>query len=651
MPLRAPLLRRLPILLLCGLATACAHRPTAALRSAHDAHAASLRRAGSLEELRRFQAAAEQFDDAAEAYRRARLCQEPAHQGRWFCKPVDDNSGLDRVEVTGSRIEAPDVITNNQEAGVDEGDLVKKLGDRLIVLRQGRLHVIELTAQGVPALRLVDTAVVAADDDGRDTWFDEIIAAGGWIVLLGYNPDHGVAELSVFQMEADGRLTQRARHWLETHDYFDDDNYGARFVGEELVLSFSVELDTALDRWPEAWRRDLPGAARHPLLQPAAVHVPLEVSESPTLHALLRCPVAALAGERLECRATGIVGSAEKQIYATTRAAYVVLAETPWRGALDPRIELRYELEDADRLALEAMNYSLVYRLPFDGGPLAVARAEGVAHAAQFSFLETERDLFLLTQRHFGGEALLQRLGLDSFGPRPSTAPQLLATLPPHWGARPFDRVSRFAHGALWVADTHRIDDEDDEVNVFESVLLRQPLDGGAPERVDLPQSIHRLDPFGDSMLMTGIARDDVQTVVALDGGSVAVDPAAAVRLPGHYVSEDRSHAFNAAATGDTWTLGLPVLPRSIVEDDDLWPWPPSDIAYFSLADGRLRTLGISDMPDAAEKCDDAACDEWYGNARLFFIGPRSFALSGDWLREVSLSGAGVATLREVQLK
>src|SRR5690606_13555328 len=41
---------------------------------------------------------------------------------------ADECAGLESITVTGSRVTDADLITNNQEAGVDEGGIVKKMG-------------------------------------------------------------------------------------------------------------------------------------------------------------------------------------------------------------------------------------------------------------------------------------------------------------------------------------------------------------------------------------------------------------------------------------------------------------------------------------------------------------------------------------------
>ncbi|HYC73793.1 beta-propeller domain-containing protein [Brevundimonas sp.] len=79
----------------------------------------------------------------------------------------DDQSEVQEIVVTGARAAAPS-ITNNQEVGVDEGDVVKARGDTLVILRRGRLFTVT-TAGG--RLRLVDTIeAYPTGVDARHDW-------------------------------------------------------------------------------------------------------------------------------------------------------------------------------------------------------------------------------------------------------------------------------------------------------------------------------------------------------------------------------------------------------------------------------------------------------------------------------------------------
>ena len=60
---------------------------------------------------------------------------------------------IERIEVTGSRVDsALSSITNNQVNGVDEGDIVKVIGDYLLILRQGKIYSVRLSGYGASEL-------------------------------------------------------------------------------------------------------------------------------------------------------------------------------------------------------------------------------------------------------------------------------------------------------------------------------------------------------------------------------------------------------------------------------------------------------------------------------------------------------------------
>src|SRR5688500_1331120 len=85
---------------------------------------------------------------------------------------VEEAAGemLSEVAVTGFRASANASITNNQEAGVDEGDIVKAFDRFIVVLYHGRLFSID-TGDGAGSLKLVDR-VDAYQSAKLDSWID-----------------------------------------------------------------------------------------------------------------------------------------------------------------------------------------------------------------------------------------------------------------------------------------------------------------------------------------------------------------------------------------------------------------------------------------------------------------------------------------------
>ncbi len=104
------------------------------------------------------------------------------------CVDIDcAESGYGEIVVTGARISAPasPSITNNQKTGVDEGDIVKLIGDHLIILQDGRLFSVDL-GEVKGTMRVAARANVYANPED-DAWYDEMVVSGDLIAVLGYS--------------------------------------------------------------------------------------------------------------------------------------------------------------------------------------------------------------------------------------------------------------------------------------------------------------------------------------------------------------------------------------------------------------------------------------------------------------------------------
>lgn len=82
--------------------------------------------------------------------------------------PVAESAAsLDAVQVAGSA--SGDSITNNQVQGVDEGDIVKRAGDVLVVLRRGRLFTVRVGGDALQPVASVDAFGPDVDPSGTGT--------------------------------------------------------------------------------------------------------------------------------------------------------------------------------------------------------------------------------------------------------------------------------------------------------------------------------------------------------------------------------------------------------------------------------------------------------------------------------------------------
>src|SRR5262245_37148660 len=107
---------------------------------------------------------------------------------------------------------AADSITNVQTAGVDEGGIVKRAGDFLIVLRRGRLFTVRVGGDALQPIAALDAYAPASSPQG--TWYDELLVADRDVVVIGYSYARGGTEIGLFAIDADGGLRHRATHHL-----------------------------------------------------------------------------------------------------------------------------------------------------------------------------------------------------------------------------------------------------------------------------------------------------------------------------------------------------------------------------------------------------------------------------------------------------
>ena len=169
--------------------------------------------------------------------------------------------GAQTVETSSVSVAAPrDEITNLQHAGVDEGGIVKRLDNTLLVLRRGRLFTIDTTAGRLAAVDMVDLSGPSSGDHG--TWYDELLVSERTAIVIGYSYRRGETEIVLFDVNAPGQLRRRATYYLRSNDYYSGANYAARLIGSTLLLStsYAVPYDATDLEWLPAMRQWQPAA-------------------------------------------------------------------------------------------------------------------------------------------------------------------------------------------------------------------------------------------------------------------------------------------------------------------------------------------------------------------------------------------------------
>lgn len=640
----------LPALLSLG---ACASIERHQLSRAAEATASpELRKVASASELDVLLANAKRLSAVEQEQARRRYCRRPRSErdGQFPCAgdPRDDYESvvLESVEVTGSRLDPSDLITNNQEAGVDEGDFVKKSGDFLLVLRGGTLHAVRIARQGVPVLELA-SSLRLADDGDEEIWFDEILTFGSRVLLLGFNygEDQPVAELQLFTLGADGSLARDGRFWLRSRDYFDGDNYGARLQGDNLLVTLQLPLELS-DRmvWPEWSRRDVPSPSWTPLLEAEDLYYPTLPGKRPALHVILQCPLVGLDADQLDCRSTGFVASGDSELYATPRHAYLAIGGLAQEAYEDAAM---HPAESPIPVEAWPLRRSVILKVPFGEGHPTVASVHGEIDRA-FQFREDpDGTLWVLPRagRYVDGKTaeqyVLFRLGPGDFSGFAGEPPPPVSVV----DVPGFAATIRFDANAVWFGEPAWWGS--DEAKSTRAWLLG--LRDGVLHTLVLGHSVEVLQPVQGRMLAIGQAGEGGLAVSLL---VASPQPARVdvIRWPGHVPSEGRSHAVNVGRLPDgTTLLGVPAWP-AVALTGDVWPEElASDLVYARIGAARLDKAGELSMQDPGGRvCED--CWDWYGNSRTFFIGARVFALSGSLLTEAAWKDGRVSPVKSLSL-
>jgi hypothetical protein len=593
--------------------------------------------------------------------------QEPVCTDPEICPEENDAAGS--VTVTGSRISAPTnpSITNNQTSGVDEGDIVKQIGQFLIVLQDGRLFVIDTRPGGRRGIRLADRADVYRDARAGG-WYDEMLVQGDRIVVTAYSYREGASEVSVFRLDAAGRVRREGVFLISSNDYYSATNYATRLVGDSLVVYTPYGIGgwggtrgwPTVRRWlPEVERRE--AAARGvKLFDAERIYRPVRDILYPEIHTISVCPLGpAGEGRDLTCRTTAFVGPREAQLYVTDRHAYLWTNASPWDSGRRPRRRCSAD----DGVDHGDVVPATVYRVEVQDGSLEVLAARG-RPIDQFSFLAS------------GGRfhALLHVLGQDcrpSYREEPSLA--FLGMPLTHFGAT-LREVPAGLYTPMPATDTYAIanrftdryvvygsltggyfDPSDRESGysfalprVF-AVPIERPRGVG---RLAVPHNVLRAERVGDDIVLTGYRdRSGLRiSLIDLDGNPRVASTAL---LRNRYESESRSHAFNSLVDQDgSGVMGLP----TVFYDNSrpVWRSEASDLSYLT-ADraGRLVPIGELTGEDQTRhpsyRCE-VSCIDWYGNSRPIFTDGRVFALSGTELVEGRVSGGRIREIGRLDL-
>jgi hypothetical protein len=536
------------------------------------------------------------------------------------------------IVTTGARVQsgaAAPGITNNQVAGVDEGDIVKMRGNVLVILRRGRIFTVSLANGAMHPVSMINAFPPGVDGSGD--WYDEMLIAGGRVIVIGYSYARNGTQVNRFRLDAAGRLTFEDSYQLRSQDYYSSDNYATRLIGNRLILYAPLDIrdeGDVMDSLPglAKWRAGVDEARLRPIASWRNVYIPRVLLESrnahvDTLHSITSCDLSAPV---LDCDSTVVLGNESRTFFVSGNAVYL------WIDDVWP---------DERRGA-----NSFVYRMPLDGSRPSAVQARG-APVDQFSFLADARRgaLHVVVREEGSGDSMWNRHGSSgdvallsiptaAFGDGAREVPLSRYQNLPKPGGNDYNFQNRYVGDHLLYGGGSN--GREDQVNVVSLATRRVAT-------LQIQHGVDRIDAIGPDAIVIG-AGDRSLGFTAIELSSVPAANGAGARVGNAFYladarqGESRSHAFffhpdGSSADGGSGILGLPVA--RLLQRPGAGPVNSAALLFLTRNGGRLSHAGelaakTGDGGQVADACQ-ASCVDWYGNARPIFIGDRLFGLLG----------------------
>lgn len=540
-------------------------------------------------------------------------------------------------------------VTTTQIAGIDEGDIVKAMGDGFLVLRQGVLYSVRLGEE----LAVADRIAVMLDD--QDGWIDELLVHEGTrrAVVVGFveAEDRTYTVLHLFNIDEAGAIERGDAIWLRSQDYFDDENYATRLVGNDLIL-YSIHSLTTEDvftpedfeglpadevatmRAQNRWDATLPALRNErgrfePTWAPRRIFVRAG-HIARTLQAVTRCD---LSRTPVPCTTHGVLEDGWARLFVSGTAAYlwvedVELVAPPGENADDAAWDAY------DEAVERAGTVALIYRFPHGRSRAQVTTARGTL-SSMMHLAELDGHLHALVGWDDSNDEDDPVVSID----RPESRAALLS----------FD-LRRFSQ-PLAQSDVRRLPTETPGVGRF--------LGGRVIYGADSDAVVHdvaanetwtteagtptRVDPLLGGVLVS-VEGEGVEYLTVDLGTTPTVREHR--RLVGASGSETRTHGFfflpSSAGNG---TFGVPIVHGASGRSRGR-----AAIAFFDMAEFQTTLAGAL-RSEGHEVACTASCVDWYGNARPLFWQGGIYALMGSELVEGKREGGRIVESRRVLLE
>jgi hypothetical protein len=526
-------------------------------------------------------------------------------------------------------------VTNVQQAGVDEGGIVKVHGNHLVVLRRGRLFTIAINDGELKPISSVDAY---GPDMDPASWYDEMLISENTVVVIGYSYQRGGTEVGLFDISNDGQLAYRSTYHLSSGDYYSSRNYASRLIGSKLIFYtpqyVGSDIADPIQSFPAVrkWHEGATESEFHRIVQATRVYRPetnINPDEGVTFHTVTVCD---LANKGFDCQGTTVLGPSGRVFYVSRDSVYV------W----------------ASPQGTSQKRKSLLFRMPLDGSGPSALRVSG-SPVDQFSFLESDDqrlNVLVRSESHgdgmwasevAAGDVALMRIPITSF----SDGSEFVPAYRYRRLQKPEGNIFRnrfvgnyliYGSGSGWGYPG----------NVTQSNLFIVNWIDGNSNQLRLPHGVDRIEPMGSDAVIVGT-----------DGNNLYFSSVRLGQVPeivSRYVREEasqgemRSHGFFYKPDGDnSGTLGLPISVPGRPGYAHLFQ---NSAAILFLRNDALQFREVGELGSRPEIAIDdhcqASCVDWYGNARPLFLRGRVFALLGYELVEGSLDAGHMQELRRI---
>jgi hypothetical protein len=507
----------------------------------------------------------------------------------------------------------PDVLVDGARGDWvrDPADVIKWAGDRLFVLRCGRLTVVGIDR----GLEVLESIVLERD---RTRWRAEsLLVLGDRVVVVrrkpGWHRGPGqradLLELRTFALQPDGALVENEAIELRLGRFH---TYAERIqiVGDAITVYTQLPLVAARPTLALPAVRELGGW--RPLIRPAELQRPLSMST--TAHVMIRCRLGADA----ICTAAGIIAGGTGLVRVEDDAVYA------WSHA-GPRFD--------------ALPEAAIVRLTYDGAPATAVRTWGRPMHELAWRIDMDGDVDALVQvpERVAPSTGVARLHVPSGRLRAGLTTMSVTQLHPLAVVADEGYMApvRFIGARVVYARSSERECMD------ETTLVVEDLADGRAREIAVPHCVDRIDVIGDTAIAIDAPRhpdlpDTRMTAFTLGpeptiGDTVITDDAFGewLRIYGSFASD---------------TLGS-IAMGTRAGDDEAWPHSASAVRFVSIEGASLRPRGVLRARwrfDPFEGCAE--------EPRVVFVGDRTFALLRNELVEGELVDDAVIERGRVEL-